>query len=54
MGKRLGRLGDWTWEKTRAEGVQESAGKQLVMVYIGRQQVTVAQWVELRPLFEVC
>ena len=24
------------------------------MTYIGRRQATVAQWVALRPLFEVC
>ena len=26
----------------------------LAMTYIGRRQATVAQWVALRPLFEVC
>ena len=26
----------------------------MVVTYIGRRQETVAQWVALRPLFEVC
>ena len=37
-----------------AEGVWEAAGMQLEMTYIGRRQATVAQWVVLHPLFEVC
>ena len=45
MGKRERRLGDGTWE---------TPGKQLAMTYIGIRQATVAQLVELHPLFEVC
>ena len=37
-----------------AEGVREVVRTQLAMTYIGRLQTIVAQWVELRPLFEVC
>ena len=33
--------------------MQELAGTQSVMNYIGRQQATVSQWVELKPIFEV-
>ena len=34
-------------------GVRELAGTQSAMTYIGRRQGTVAQWVALRPIFEV-
>ena len=50
-GKKVGRLGDWTWETPGAKVVQEAAGAQLARIYIERRQVTLAQWVELRPLF---
>ena len=36
------------------EGTLKAAGTQLARIYIERQQATVAQWVALRPLFEVC
>ena len=36
------------------EVVQEAAVTQLEMAYIWRRQATVSQWVELRPIFEVC
>ena len=54
MGKR-----DWqntyrTWVNPRAEVVQEAVGTQSAMTYIGRIQGTVAQWVALHPIFEVC
>ena len=45
---------DRTWETTRAEVVQEAEGTKSVMNYIGRSQATVAQWLELRPILEVC
>ena len=41
------------WDKTRAEVMQEAVGNQSIMNYIGRQQVTVAQCLALRPIFEV-
>ena len=34
--------------------VREAAGTQLAMTHIGRRQGTVAQWVAMRPIFEVC
>ena len=37
----------------RVEGIQEAAGTQSVSIYIERRQVTVEQWVDIRPLFEV-
>ena len=42
------------WEVSRAEVVLEAEGMQLSMTYIGKQQATVAQWVALQPIFEVC
>ena len=53
-GKRAQRLGERTWKTPGAEGAREADGIQLEMTYIGRRKETVAQWVALRPLFEVC
>ena len=53
-GKRAKKLGDGTWETPGAEGIQESAGTQSDRIYIERRQATVAQWVALSPVFEVC
>ena len=53
-GKRAWQIGDGTWETPRAEVVREAAGTQLVVIYIGRRKATVAQWVALWPIFEVC
>ena len=46
--------GDGTWETPGAEGIQEEAVTQSVRIYIEIRQATVAQWVAIRPLFEVC
>ena len=53
-GKRAKQLVDGTGEIPGAEGIQEAAGTQSARIYIERRQATVAQWVALRPLFEVC
>ena len=53
-GKRARQLGYRAWEMPGLVGVREAAGMQLLMKYIGIHQATVPQWVELRPLFEVC
>ena len=42
------------WETPGAEVVREATGMQSAMSYIGRQQSTMAKWVVLRPIFEVC
>ena len=34
--------------------MQEATGTQLAMTYIGIRKANVAQWVVLRPIFEVC
>ena len=54
MGKRLKQLEDETWETPGAEVTREGLGNQSESIYIEQQQATVAQWVALRPLFEVC
>ena len=53
-GKRAQRLTYRTWETTGEEAVQEAAGTQSVMTYIGRWKTNIAQWVALWPIFEVC
>ena len=53
-GKRAWRIGYGTWEMPVADVVQKANGKQSEMTYIGRQKATVAQGVELQPIFEVC
>ena len=53
-GKRARQLGYMTWETPGEESVQEAAGTQSARIYIEKRQATVAQWVALRPLFEVC
>ena len=52
-GKQAQWLGDGMWVTTGADGVQEAVGTQSAMTYIGKLQGTVAQWVELRPIFDV-
>ena len=54
MRKRVWRLGYLTWETSGAEGVREAAGMKSKMTYIWIRHATMAQWVVLRPLFEVC
>ena len=53
-GKRANQLGDGTWGIPGAEGIREAAGTQSDRIYIEQWQTTVAQWVALRPLVEVC
>ena len=53
-GKRAKVLRNETWETLGAEGVQEAAGTKSERIYIEIRKATVAQLVELRPLFEVC
>ena len=53
-GKQAPWLAYGTWKMPRTEVVQEAAGTNSVMTYIGRQQTPVTQWVALRTIFEVC
>ena len=52
--KRERRHSDGAWETPAAEEVIRAAGTQLAAKYIGRLQETVAQWVALHTLLEVC
>ena len=45
---------DGTWETTASEDVLRTTGKKSVTEYIGCRQATVANWVALCPLLEVC
>ena len=47
------RLGDETWRHEEAEKVLQAAGTKHIWGYINRRQATVAEWVVLRPIFEV-
>ena len=53
-GKESEAISRWDIGDAGAEGIQEEAGTQLDRIYIERRQATVAQWVALRTLFEVC
>ena len=53
-GKRSNNLGDRIWETPGEEGIQEATGNQSDRICIEQKKANVAQWVALRPLFEVC
>ena len=53
-GKTSRRLGYRTWETTGTKDVRETERTQSARIYIEQRQETVAQWVALRPLFQVC
>ena len=44
---------DISWWKVASERVLQGAGTQPLKTYIDRRQVTVAEWVALRRIFEV-
>ena len=48
------RLGEETWTKEGTDRVIQVAGTKLLLEYIDKRQSTVAEWVALRPIFEVC
>ena len=43
-----------TWRQVSAETVMKKAGNQTLGTYIYRKQITVMEWVALRPILEVC
>ena len=47
-------IADRTWKTPGVEVLRGKAVTQLEITYIGILQATVAQWVALRPIFEVC
>ena len=48
------RYKDGSWQKVASGIVLQGVGTQPLQTYIDRMQVTVVEWVALRPLFEVC
>ena len=53
-GMKARRLGDKTWTKEGPDRVLQAAGTKSLREYIDKRQATVAEWVALRPIFEVC
>ena len=47
-------LGVDTCQKEGAERVLKATGTKPLWEYIERRQATVAEWIALRPIFEVC
>ena len=45
---------DHTWRQLPTEKVLEKAGTQPLGTYMDMRQATVAEWVKLRPILEVC
>ena len=54
MGPRAVQQEDGTWWRVAVENVLEKAGTQSLGTYIDRRQATVAEWVALSPILEVC
>ena len=52
--KRAKLLKDGTRETPGSEGIIDAEVTQLTRIYIEKRKATVAQWVALRLLFEVC
>ena len=47
-------LRDKTWRKEGADRVLQAEGTKPLREYIKRRQATVAEWVDLQTIFEVC
>ena len=45
---------DGSWRQVTAETVLHGAGTQPIRTYVDMQQAAVAEWVALRPIFDVC
>ena len=52
-GKKTQRLGNNSWWKVETESVLHMAGTKPLKTCIYKRQETVAEWVVLRPIFEV-
>ena len=53
-GKQARRIVEGTWETPGARVVRETGVTNTSMTYIGRQQATMDQWLELQLIFEMC
>ena len=54
MGMKARRLGDETWQKEGSDRVLQAAGTKPLQELINKRQATVADWVALRSIFDVC
>ena len=54
MGLKSKRQRDRTWRSAAAARVLNKAGTQTLGTYIDKRQVTVAKWVALIPILEIC
>ena len=54
MGKKAQRIGDENWRKEEADSVLQAAKKNPLREYINKRKATVAEWVSLQPILEVC
>ena len=54
LGMKEWRLGDETWNEEGPYRVMHVGGTKPLREYINKMQATVAEWVALRPIFEVC
>ena len=54
MGKKDRRLGGKTWQQEGADKEIHMAGTKPLREYINKRQATVAERVDLRPIFKVC
>ena len=52
-GNKSQRLGDDTWQNYGADSVLQVAVIKPLRYYINKRQLIVAEWVSLRPIFEV-
>ena len=52
--KQATRRRDMSWRKVTAEAVLQGAGTQTIRTYVDRRQVTVAEWMSIRPIFDLC
>ena len=47
-------LRDGLWWQVTAKKFLQGAGTQPLQTYVDRRQATVAEWVALRPIFDIC
>ena len=52
--KQAMRRKDGSWRKMTAEAVLHGVGTRSLWTYVDRQKATVAEWVYLWPIFDVC
>ena len=53
-GMKAQRLGGKTWKNEGEDMLLQATETKPLREYINRRQATVAEWVALRPIFEVC